>query len=677
LSSSAPSPTSVPISADGQWLYVGDRGPEPDGPGIICRIDPATMFGVETYADALLGRPIDLAAEASGDIYVVDSAAARIVKYTAAEATWSVWKTGLTSPEEIALSGDGCIYVRDGSSILKFNLATGDPVTPWSPAVTDPSGLAADSSGRVYVCDAPTHVVKRLSPDGSLEASCGAANGFGEFHATGLAVPPDGSAIYGAEADTCSAFAIRNSFMYRGVFDSAETEVTVTAINGADPAQFTGFDPEVRDAITARVRYVLSGQEKMMNTLTLEEPIDAIDSARFIGVITVNEYYGDDGGGYTCWHVAGSTRGETSRPTSQYTPFVLRVAPLPASALAQYSITMGTLSYQLQQAGDWSYLRAGSHPVFLYLCGQRLLVLATPNGSKGSLPVGDNDRAPAPQLEKEGSTAAQKDSPLQIENPLDAQNRPGEWQSPTDAPEPWFFAGSAYTNASKFRYKVDPKIPADASVCFEVRKRREAQQNDDLVHRQDNLPASHEWDDLAFMGLDEDGKQLAPGESYDAILIVSYKGAAMKTVKGFGVRSRYVVWYNPRPDNCTVGALVTALAAQANSHVTDEVYNDGLVLSEHGEWREAFSHMTRGGTMFSNDHGGPIEYEENGQITRSYGMIEIGAYPEFRRVAGFGDGTAQEGVLRGYPALEHLEPPSYSLADAGSVAAAGLGLPQA
>jgi len=334
--------------------------PAPVCPGSIYRIDPAT-FEYTDYTDALLGHPLDLAADASGNLYAIDSTTPRIVKYTAAGGTWSVWKTGLTSPQEIAVSGDGHIYVRDGQSILKFDLA-GNPATPWSPAVTEPSGLAADSSGCVYVCDAATHVVKRLSPDGSLEASWGGANGFGEFHATGLAVPPDGSAIYGAEAPG-GAFAIRNSFTYRGVFDSAETEVTVTAINGADPAQFTGFDPEARDAITAGVTYTVEDGTRIGFDADLREAVGEENSTRFQALWTVGYSIHEDES-QVQWSASCSNSDESPEP-GIYRPATVQVVGLPQAD--GYSIQAGTVLLGLEQHRDACYMKAASVDYVLVL----------------------------------------------------------------------------------------------------------------------------------------------------------------------------------------------------------------------------------------------------------------------------------------------------------------------
>jgi DNA-binding beta-propeller fold protein YncE len=136
-------------------------------------------WGSEGSGDYQFGYPRGIAADASGDIYVVDSWNDRIQKF-APDSTfiekWGEEGSGdgqFLFPAAIAVDGTGNIYVTDSGNdrVQKFGPDAGF-ITAWGGSGSGPGefqtpeGIAVDPSGNIYVADSGNNRVQKFTPDG-------------------------------------------------------------------------------------------------------------------------------------------------------------------------------------------------------------------------------------------------------------------------------------------------------------------------------------------------------------------------------------------------------------------------------------------------------------------------------------------------------------------------------
>jgi len=167
---------------------------------------PVTLTGNPTYgagvtpANQTLAYGVSnlgLAADASGNIYAVDSSAGTVLKI-APDGSTSTFASGLTSPTSLAVDGTGNVYVGcntysyyGGAVGTIYRVTPGGVVSLFVAAFADPVGLAFDAAGNLYVASAPQFgnaSVGKVTPNGTTSTF---ATGF-RFVA-GLAFDPAGN----------------------------------------------------------------------------------------------------------------------------------------------------------------------------------------------------------------------------------------------------------------------------------------------------------------------------------------------------------------------------------------------------------------------------------------------------------------------------------------------------
>jgi uncharacterized protein (TIGR03437 family) len=197
-------PTGLAVDSYGA-LYVADSGN-----ARIRKLFPggfiSTAVAKETVAISgakfSLASVRDVAADASGNIYIADGA--RVLKYSGAggigciagDGSWSyrgdngpAIAARLDSPFGLAFDPAGVLYISDQGNRRVRAISSAGTITtvagPGNPGtlgdqgratsayLAAPAGMAADSAGNVYVADFQNHRVRRISPSGAIQTVAG------------------------------------------------------------------------------------------------------------------------------------------------------------------------------------------------------------------------------------------------------------------------------------------------------------------------------------------------------------------------------------------------------------------------------------------------------------------------------------------------------------------------
>jgi tripartite motif-containing protein 71 len=138
--------------------------------------------------------PSQVAVDASGNVYVADSANNRMQRFTAA-GVYAASIGGLTGIRGVAVDSGGNVYVTSGGGVLKkYNAGL---VLQWTATAfgAELVHLATDGSF-VWATTASHTIAKYSTSDGSLIATlAGAGTGNGQF-ATPFGIARDGSHLY-------------------------------------------------------------------------------------------------------------------------------------------------------------------------------------------------------------------------------------------------------------------------------------------------------------------------------------------------------------------------------------------------------------------------------------------------------------------------------------------------
>ena len=209
-------PEGIAVSADNR-VYV--TTPVTNGPPVFLLaafttgggyIGPLGSIG---SGDGQIGRPMDVAVDASGNLYLADNANMRVevLSSTGEFVTeWGSYGTGpgqFTSPLAIAVSPAGFVYVADDvSQRIEVFTTAGVFVAEWGSYGSGPGqfagpwGIALDAAGNVYVADASNNRIEVFSGSGNFLTQWGTlGDGPGQFYKPiGVGLGPDGR-IYVAD----------------------------------------------------------------------------------------------------------------------------------------------------------------------------------------------------------------------------------------------------------------------------------------------------------------------------------------------------------------------------------------------------------------------------------------------------------------------------------------------
>jgi outer membrane protein assembly factor BamB len=133
-------------------------------------------FGDEGEEASLLSRPQGIAVDAEGNVYVADAQSGRIVVYAPGGTFLRAFDTGIGELRDITLDQQGYLYATDAAAAVVYVLdAQGRIVLQVGEGqLSDPWGVAVDGSGRIYVADAGLHRVLVLAPPGEAPTAVAA-----------------------------------------------------------------------------------------------------------------------------------------------------------------------------------------------------------------------------------------------------------------------------------------------------------------------------------------------------------------------------------------------------------------------------------------------------------------------------------------------------------------------
>ena len=143
----------------------------------------------------LLSMPIAVAVDMAGRVYVGDRIDNNVRAYTAAGVWGGVEATG--SFNDLAVDSSGNLYIADGMRVLKRNgsgvistyagdaylLAVGDGGEATAAQLFRPAAVALDFAGNLYIADAGTARIRKVSGAGIIGTIAG--NGVAAFAGDG------------------------------------------------------------------------------------------------------------------------------------------------------------------------------------------------------------------------------------------------------------------------------------------------------------------------------------------------------------------------------------------------------------------------------------------------------------------------------------------------------------
>ena len=189
----------IQFSAVGEkTVHTYDFKPLLDANGVLLLAGSTRGYAEGTGAEAKFNRPLKVAVDSAGNVYVADTNNHRIRKITPkgmvttfagstqgyADGTGTVAK--FNDPVGVAVDGAGNIYVADNSNERIRKITPEGVVTTLAGSTRGyadgtgtaakffwPNGLAVDSMGNVYVADAGNHRIRKITPEGVVTTLAG------------------------------------------------------------------------------------------------------------------------------------------------------------------------------------------------------------------------------------------------------------------------------------------------------------------------------------------------------------------------------------------------------------------------------------------------------------------------------------------------------------------------
>ena len=171
-------------------LLAGDTGSY----GNIDGLGPSARFR----------RPMGLAVDALGNVYVADHGNSAIRKITPAGVVSTVIKGWMPEPKALTVDPLGNVFVLSATAVYKVTPEGSPSLLLGSPFPNSfgaqgvrfdwPTGIASDAAGFLYVVDQPGHNIRKFSPAGQQVSYLTGSGPGGEFnYPYGIAVDASGT----------------------------------------------------------------------------------------------------------------------------------------------------------------------------------------------------------------------------------------------------------------------------------------------------------------------------------------------------------------------------------------------------------------------------------------------------------------------------------------------------
>ncbi len=236
-------PFAAVVASDGKYYIQTDAdktGNKDTSTGTIWLVTPLSgAVATPTVVAEGMGRPRGLAPMSGGNLFVVDRTQDVVMQLTVAGGTTTAIAgspgaagyadgTGASAqfnaPVGAATLADGSFLVPDASNNRIRHVTASGVVSTYagngSPTLVDgtcaaasfnlPRGVTVDAAGTIYVSDIGNHVIRRISPDCTVDTVAGVMTaGFNDgpgstaqfYGQEGIAVTPDGKTLYVADGN--------------------------------------------------------------------------------------------------------------------------------------------------------------------------------------------------------------------------------------------------------------------------------------------------------------------------------------------------------------------------------------------------------------------------------------------------------------------------------------------
>ena len=138
--------------------------------GVGGKISMVTPGGVVTpYASGVFNSPYGVAFDKNGNLFVSNQGNGTITK-VAADASTSVFASGLSAPDLLAFNSNGILYAPNSNANTISKVSTTGVVSPFASGFNFPAGLAFDSAGNLFVTNAGNNTISEVTPAGAASS---------------------------------------------------------------------------------------------------------------------------------------------------------------------------------------------------------------------------------------------------------------------------------------------------------------------------------------------------------------------------------------------------------------------------------------------------------------------------------------------------------------------------
>jgi len=259
------------------------------GPLGVFQPGVASVLNIGTPGGTALSETNGVAIDGAGNVYIADTAHARVVEVTAAGVA-SVLNTGsldISAVQSVAVDGAGNVYIPDynQSRIVEVTAeGVASVLSTGSVSLKNPYGVTTDGAGDLYVTDLTNNCVVKVTAAGAASVlNVGTPGGKGLNMPTGVAVDNTGN-VYIADSENSRVVEVTAAGVV-SVLSTGTVNLFVpqaVAVDGAGTVYISNNTDIVE---------VTAGVASKLNTgsLTLTGPAEmAVDGA---GDVYIADYY--------------------------------------------------------------------------------------------------------------------------------------------------------------------------------------------------------------------------------------------------------------------------------------------------------------------------------------------------------------------------------------------------